>query len=85
MNPPVRRKPLALLICYGLASIVAGGFAAEAQAQASTPLRVDPALLGLPPVKPVEAPAPAEPIPVAVEVTPVDISNVESAPADKTG
>lgn len=85
MNPPVRRKPLALLICCGLASIVAGGFAAEAQAQASTPLRVDPALLGLPPVKPVEAPAPAEPIPVAVEVTPVDISNVESAPADKTG
>ena len=35
-----------------------GGLVPIAQAQSLTPLRVDPTLLGLPPIKPAEAPAP---------------------------
>ncbi|MFT3849398.1 MAG: lipid IV(A) palmitoyltransferase PagP [Propionivibrio sp.] len=80
MNPPVRRKPLALLFCCGLASVFAGGHAIEARAQAPAPLRVDPALLGLPPVKPAEAPAPAETAPAPVEVNPVADPVVEPQP-----
>lgn len=82
MNPPVRRKPLALLFCCGLAGAVAGGYAVEVQAQAPAPLRVDPALLGLPPIKPSEAPAPAAPA-SAVEVAPVTDAVVEPLPAER--
>ena len=53
-----RRKPLAVLICCGFTSTFAGGLVSEAQA--AEPLRVDPVLLGLPPIKPAEAPLPAE-------------------------
>lgn len=50
-----RSSSLPLIICCGVA---AGIVAGEASAQAMTPLRVDPALLGLPPLeKPVPKPA----------------------------
>ena len=82
MNPPVRRKPLALLFYCGLAGVVAGAYTVEAQAQSPAPLRVDPTLLGLPPIKPVETKAPAESSPAPVEVSPVvDTAVVESQPA----
>ncbi len=56
-----------------------GGLVPIAQAQSLTPLRVDPTLLGLPPIKPAEAPAPAVPVQGAAEVTPVDVSSPEAA------
>ena len=59
-----------------------GALAQNAQAQSLTPLRVDPTLLGLPPIKPAEAPAPAEIVREAVEVTPVDVSNADARPAE---
>ena len=85
MNPPVRRKQIALLFCSGLVSAWMGALAQNAQAQSLTPLRVDPTLLGLPPIKPAEAPAPAETVREAVEVTPVDVSNVEATKAEDAG
>lgn len=81
MNLPARRKPIALLFCYGFASVLAGGHVTEAHAQASAPLRVDPALLGLPPVTPAEAPAPATKV-TPVEIAPVEASTVEARPVD---
>lgn len=59
--PPAQRKPLTVIVCCELVAL-AGGFAADAHAQAMQPLRVDPVLLGLPPAAPV-APAPAAPQP----------------------
>lgn len=85
MNPPVRRKQIALLFCSGLVSAWMGALAQNAQAQSLTPLRVDPTLLGLPPIKPAEAPAPAETVREAVEVTPVDVSTVEATNAEDAG
>ena len=62
MNRTDRRQQLALFLCCGLAGVLAGGYPGEASAQAPAPLRVDPVLLGLPPVapepKPVEATRP---------------------------
>ena len=46
-------------MCCGFANALLAGYAGEAAAQAGTPLRVDPVLLGLPPVKPEPVPAPA--------------------------
>ena len=60
MNRTARRKQLALFFCCGFAGALAGGYAGEAEAQASAPLRVDPVLLGLPPVTPAQAPEPAK-------------------------
>ena len=77
---PSRRKPIALLICYGFAGVLAGTYAFDAQAQAPVPLRVDPTLLGLPPIKPAEAPAPAEK--PRTEVRPVEPAVVESRPVE---
>ncbi len=83
-----RRKPIALLLCYGIAGALVGSYAVDAHAQAA-PLRVDPTLLGLPPVTPATAPAPAS-VPVAkpksaepasVEVRPVEAVVVEARPA----
>lgn len=76
MNPPARRKRLALIFCYGFANVLVGGHVAEVQAQVSAPLRVDPVLLGLPPAKPVEAPEPAPKV-APVEIAPVEASTVE--------
>ena len=78
--PPFSRKPLTVLVCCELIAL-AGGFVADAHAQAMQPLRVDPVLLGLPPA-PVAAPAPASvPAPVKeaprAEVKPVEASVVE--------
>ncbi len=79
MNPPYRRKSLALLFCYGFVSVLLGAYATDSLAQASVPLRVDPALLGLPPASPAEAPAPAAPTPPSAEKPRVEIEPVESA------
>jgi LPS-assembly protein len=75
--PPFSRKPLTVLVCCELLAL-AGGFVADAQAQAMQPLRVDPVLLGLPPTPPapVAAPAPVKEAPRA-EVKPVEASVVE--------
>ena len=56
--PPAQRKPLTVIVCCELVAL-AGGFAADAHAQAMQPLRVDPVLLGLPPVAPAPVPRPA--------------------------
>jgi LPS-assembly protein len=93
MNLPSRRKPLALILCYGVASVLVGGYSAGAQAQAPVPLRVDPALLGLPPIEPADLPAPAAKKPVvsspepteastSAEVAPVEVPTVEERPTD---
>ena len=73
-------------MCCGFASAFLVGYAGEAAAQAGTPLRVDPVLLGLPPVKPEQVPAPAAK-PASppekeerVEVKPVEAPVVESRP-----
>ena len=88
MTSSFRRKPIALLLCYGIAGALVGSYAVDAHAQAA-PLRVDPTLLGLPPVTPATAPAPAS-VPVAkpksaepasVEVRPVEAVVVEARPA----
>lgn len=73
-------------MCCGFASAFLVGYAGEAAAQAGTPLRVDPVLLGLPPVKPEQAPAPAaKPAASAekeerAEVKPIETPVVESKP-----
>ncbi|MEI7431279.1 MAG: lipid IV(A) palmitoyltransferase PagP, partial [Betaproteobacteria bacterium] len=83
MNFPSRRKPLAQLICFGFAGFLAGSTAMEALAQSAVPLRVDPVLLGLPPITPDQAPAPARPAvaKTPVEIKPVEAPVVESRPA----
>ncbi|WP_153109148.1 LPS-assembly protein LptD [Propionivibrio limicola] len=87
MNLPVRRKPLALFFFYGFASALLGSFADPSFAQPAVPLRVDPALLGLPPLKaatPEKASAvtvkPVEP--GVVEMRPVP-SDVQAAPRER--
>ena len=77
MTVPVRRTPIALLLCYGFAGAIVGGHVGPAHAQA-TPLRVDPVLLGLPPAKPVPPPAPAQPEPAQPEPARVDVRPVEA-------
>lgn len=76
-----RKKPLALFVCCGLASLAAG----NAAAQSMTPLRVDPTLLGLPPAEKKPAPVPEKPVEAPAEkaradVKPVDPQAVESKP-----
>ena len=85
--PCSRNRPLALIACCGLFGFVAG----EAAAQAMTPLRVDPVLLGLPPVEK-KAPAPqksAEPAKPEersrAEVKTVDPAAVEAKPLASEG
>ena len=78
VNPTARRKQFVLLFCGGLASVLVGGYAGEAAAQ--VPLRVDPVLLGLPPV-PADTPgkadkAAAEPL----AVPPVAAPSAETRP-----
>ncbi len=74
-----RRKPLAVLICCGFTSTFAGGLVSEVQA--AEPLRVDPVLLGLPPVRPAETPPPAERVErPRAEVQPGAAPVVESLP-----
>jgi len=79
MIPFTRRKPLALLICCGFTSTFAGA------AQAAEPLRVDPVLLGLPPLKPAEAPpVPGDQSPDAIPVpTPAPTPTPTPAAAPK--
>ncbi|WP_298313146.1 lipid IV(A) palmitoyltransferase PagP, partial [Propionivibrio sp.] len=80
MNFSCRRKVRALLICYGVVCFLFGGPPAEAQAPA--PLRVDPVLLGLPPVKPAEMPAPASATTPASPTTPADKARSEAKPVE---
>ncbi len=79
-----RRKQLALILCCSFAGTWAGVHAGDAAAQASSPLRVDPVLLGLPPVKKEEpkeerAPVPAKPEAPKdpVKVVPIEPAAVE--------
>jgi LPS-assembly protein len=72
-----RRKPLALLICCGFAGTVAGSLVSEVQAQDMAPLRVDPLLLGLPPLKPAEVSALPALEKSRAEVKTVDVTPVE--------
>ena len=62
MNFIHRRNGLARSFCLGLVAFVGSFFAAGVQAQTPTTMRVDPVLLGLPPLKPEkkEVPKPAE-------------------------
>ncbi|MBP9803849.1 MAG: LPS assembly protein LptD [Candidatus Accumulibacter sp.] len=73
-----RRKPLTLIFCCSFAGTLAASFAEQAQGQGAAPFRVDPVLLGLPPVKPVAAPAAAD-RPVA-ETRPVQAPAVATQP-----
>ena len=87
MNFPARRKSRALLICFGFACLLFGGHSV-AQEQALAPLRVNPALLGLPPIKPAAAPAIAPVAPPATadkgpEVKPVQAVVVEPKAVDR--
>ena len=61
MNFPSRRTPLALFFYCGFVGVVLGACHADAQEPALPPLRVDPALLGQPSLKPAATvpPAPA--------------------------
>ena len=83
MNRTDRRQQLALLLCCGLAGVLAGGYPGEAAAQAPAPLQVDPALLGLPPAAPEPQPpaAPREERKGSVEDQPV-VRPVEPAAVD---
>ncbi|MFZ4534707.1 lipid IV(A) palmitoyltransferase PagP [Propionivibrio sp.] len=82
MNFPSRRKPLALLCYYGFASALVSAYAPEALAQAPPVLRIDPALLGLPPIKPGEAPTHA-PVPATTPATtPAEKPRVEVKPIE---
>ncbi len=81
MNLSLRRKPLALLICYGFAGTLIGASSTEVFAQAAVSLRVDPVLLGLPPIKPVDEAAAKktqETDPSRVEVRLVEAAVVEA-------
>lgn len=82
MNFSHRRKLHALLICCGIVCFLFGGQIAEAQAQVPAPLRVDPVLLGLPPIKPAEAPAPAAPIVVETPPAPAEKARSEAKPVE---
>ena len=55
MNFPSRRTPLALSFYCGFVGVVLGVCHADAQEPALPPLRVDPALLGQPALKPAAA------------------------------
>lgn len=71
-----RTSPLPLLLCCGVA---AGLVASEASAQSMTPLRVDPTLLGLPPLEK-STPKPVEQS--RSEVKTVEPANIEAKPLD---
>ena len=80
-----RNRTLALVVCCGVASLGAG----DALAQGMTPLRVDPVLLGLPPVekKPPATVKPSEPPPerVRAEVKPVEAQPQVGVVTDESG
>lgn len=82
--PCARHHPLALIVCCGVAALAAG----DAAAQGMTPLRVDPVLLGLPPVEK-KAPTPPKPAVPAdaprADVKPVDAQAVEAKPLPADG
>ncbi|MDR3298908.1 MAG: LPS assembly protein LptD [Candidatus Accumulibacter sp.] len=86
MNRNDRRQQLAFLLCGGLAGVLAGGYPGEAAAQV-VPLRVDPALLGLPPAAPRSPPAvPKSPPAVVTPPEAEDSAKVQpSAPVELAG
>jgi LPS-assembly protein len=78
-----RRKPLTLIFCCSFAGTLAAILAGEARGQNFVPFRVDPGLLGLPPVKPVGPVGPAIQAPVerpSAEPRPVEQPAVEMRP-----
>lgn len=90
MTFPYRPRPLTLIFCCSVVGTFAPSHADQVRGQGSAPFRVDPALLGLPPVKPA---APLEPPALpAAETRPVQTPSVETrpmpvppAPAPQTG
>ena len=88
MNFFPQRRILARILLFGFVGLVAGGTAVDALAQAPAPLRVDPTLLGLPPVKRDEVPASPEKAKVEVkrvEQPVVDVRPVDISPPVATG
>ena len=83
MTFPSRRRPLTLIFCCSVAGTFAASFAVQAQGQRAAPFRVDPVLLGLPPMKP--APAAAAGEKPAVEARPVATPVVETRPLPVPG
>ena len=86
MNRTDRRQQLGVFLCSGLIGALAGVFSGEAAAQGAVPLRVDPVLLGLPPVTPEPAKPTSKEAPSnqkdTVEVRPVEASTVEARPVE---
>ncbi|MEF8698950.1 MAG: LPS assembly protein LptD [Candidatus Accumulibacter sp. UW20] len=80
MKFPSRRKPLTLIFCCSFAGSLAASVAGEAHGQSLAPLRVDPSLLGLPPMPRAEPPARAQPGWPAAESRPVEAATVETRP-----
>jgi hypothetical protein len=83
MTFPSRRRPLTLIFCCSVAGTFAASFAVQAQGQRAAPFRVDPVLLGLPPMKPAPAAVAAEK--PAVEARPVAAPVVETRPLPVPG
>ncbi|MBE2258432.1 MAG: LPS assembly protein LptD [Candidatus Accumulibacter sp.] len=71
---------MTLLLCCSVFGGFAAGLPGDAQAQPLQPLRVDPTLLGLPPVTPVKRPVKAPPGSAPVEVRAVEAPVVEAPP-----
>ena len=76
MNFPSRRTPLALFFYYGFVGVVLGACHADAQTSELAPLRVDPALLGQPPLKPAAPVLPAQVSAVIRTVVPYIIAGL---------
>jgi LPS-assembly protein len=83
MTFPSRRRPLTLIFCCSVAGTLAASFAVQAQGQRTAPFRVDPVLLGLPPMKPAPAAVAAEK--PAAEARPVATPVVETRPLPVPG
>ena len=83
MNFPSRRKPLALIFYYGFFGVLVGANSADAQDAGLESLRVDPVLLGQPPLKPAVVAEPAAaPRAASAEVKPVEPAVVDARPVD---
>ncbi len=80
MTFPSRRKPLTLIFCCSVVGTLAASFAGQVRGQSSVPFRVDPVLLGLPPVKPVARPVAVPSDPPAAEARSVQAPVVETRP-----
>ncbi len=86
MNRTDRRQQFGVFLCIGLIGALVGVCPGEAAAQGAVPLRVDPVLLGLPPV----TPEPAKPASQdsesnrkdTAEIRPVESTTIEARPIE---